>query len=242
MRRLLSLAGTLALATSLWASEGCASAPSLGSPAAQDPSGEVRAETTLARFREPDVPGSWSSYGGPGRLVEFRHPPDWKVVQRARGSRLSIITAHPMGAALDGPVAVHGPASATFLSILPQGFGTEAPMGASRPLSELEEVPRTGFALDQRSSSALLLESGEVWGLLLYPKRPPPGWDDHAFVFAQFGVEDARVECVNAAGQPRPSETCDPLDGDQVLRFGKPDPRRREETLGVLSTLKLHPL
>ncbi len=111
------------------------------------------------------------------------------------------------------PFRVHEEAYQAFVTIFPDGFGTEIPAGGWEPLS--------GQAFWSENSKQLLLENGTPWAYYLVPASPPSSWGEEGFIFIQLPTTRLEVTCyASSTGEEIPMAQCDPLSGDSVVRSG----------------------
>jgi hypothetical protein len=113
------------------------------------------------------------------------------------------------------PIRIHAPADVTFLSVFPQGYGTELPSGN-------QEALHRNPSFWHEDSRQFLLENGQAWAYYLKPAEPPSTWSQDGFFFLQLPVRDFNIRCVDeTSSEEKTMKDCDPLLGDHVIRTGK---------------------
>lgn len=185
------------------------------------------------------APASWRRYAPAGGALRLRHPPDWRVHHAHEGSVMEVVNVLPEAVAqrVELPLMIHAEADVTFVSVFPRAFGTDLPASRWKRVSPDTLGVELSLPIVEAESRALQLESGETWGLYLRLARPPPGWDDRAFVFAQIAVRDFQARC-QREGEPIELDACDPMTGDDLRRFGRLDEAAQRNVLRVLSSLR----
>lgn len=135
------------------------------------------------------------------------------------------------------PLNVHAPATASFVSVWPGGYGTEFPPGTSRTLKEAPQKPKLSFKADPNSSVVFYLENGSPWGYFIVPLPQPSSWHN-GFIFAQIGVEDFKITCYDGkTGKAKSPEACDEMAGDKIIRQGNILPLDSAAIMRILASI-----
>ncbi len=169
----------------------------------------------------------------------FNFPSDWTFESFTQGNDQFILNffSKEKKNKLDLPILVHTQAENSFVGFYPEGYGTELPMGKSRPLND-QEIQMITFPLNTDKSQVFTLENSQPWGYFLVPSSPPPSWDEYGFVFAQSAVENSHTLCMDAeTGEEKPMENCDPIMGDKIKKYGDIPGERVKEMRIVLSSI-----
>ncbi|MFD2518002.1 Gmad2 immunoglobulin-like domain-containing protein [Salinimicrobium flavum] len=135
------------------------------------------------------------------------------------------------------PFGIHNETSTSYIAILPQGFGVDAPGGPRQSLREWQGNLPLPFSPDRESSFVYLLKNGEPWAVSLSFHTPPPGWNEYGQIYVFYKVNDFRATCFSAAtGEALAMEKCDPLEGDAMQFYGEVDTESRSRLHQVLES------
>ncbi len=150
------------------------------------------------------------------------YPPDWKPEVFEIGNKQTIINIYPVSTAdsIDFPLAIHENSGLSYVSIFPNGYGTELPSGKSGSLPA-KEKELFSFDINTNESLAFFLENSNVWGYFIVPSATPANWSQHGFIFAQAAVNNFSIRCFDKeTGKELEMAECNPLIGDSVTRYG----------------------
>lgn len=120
------------------------------------------------------------------------------------------------------PVSMQTTTELSHIDIHPKGHKSGFPIGKSYRLAIYEgKVPASNM-WDHDRSRVYVLGNGEEWAYLLYPKKTPAGWEEEGFIFAQIAIENFSSTCFDGiTNQTKDMEACKPLEGDEVLYYGR---------------------
>ena len=143
-------------------------------------------------------------------------------------------------ATVDLPISMQTTTSLSHIDVHPKGHDSGYPIGRNHRLFVYEgSVPASEMWDDQRSR-VYVLGNGEVWAYLLYPKSTPVGWEKEGFIFAQIAIENFSSECFDDITNQRKSmESCKPLEGDEVLYYGRLNAEDQQYVLHTIKSLEL---
>lgn len=182
----------------------------------------------------------WKNYANRELGLSLKHPGDWLVVANTQNPEIAVINIFPKGTAqkTELPLRIHADAKLSFISIFPNGFGTELPAGRRHSIEKDTDL-KLNFELE-KGSEVLLLEDGQSWGYLLKPLSSGSSWPDQAFIFTQAGMANFRAECRDKkTGKQKELRDCDPLEGDEFRRYGEIKEQEKKLLLQILSSMKL---
>jgi len=183
----------------------------------------------------------WKSYQNADHGIAFRYPADWLITEQSQEAY--VINVYPRGRGAESalPLGLHEEASLSYLSIFPEGMGTELPAGGAIELSTLNSgVPNLQFGVKKEESSLFRLENGTEWAYYLRPLSPPMSWSKYGFIFAQIGVNNFTATCYDEqSGAEKPTENCDPMAGDQLVRAGEVKEREAKIIHHLLSSIQI---
>jgi hypothetical protein len=189
-------------------------------------------------------PGNWENYENTTYGLSLEIPQEWTPVETPDAAGNNFVTniiPASSSAATQLPLDVHGDASLSYISILPDGLGTEYPSGQSTTIAGFSgEIPEMDFAVNENESKVFQLENGSVWAYAIRPDNPPNSWADAGFIFAQIAVNDFQAHCYDKdSGTEISLRNCDPLEGDRFVREGKIDANAAQIIRGILSGMEL---
>lgn len=170
---------------------------------------------------------------------DFKYPADWTYESFSPASDQFILNFFEKEKKnkLDLPILVHTNADNSFIGFYPEGYGTELPVGKSRPLNE-DEIEWITFNLNTEKSEVFTLENGQAWAYFLVPSSPPPGWDEYGFIFAQSAIRDFSMICLDGkTGEEKSTQECDPMMGDEIKIFGNITEENMEEMKEILGSI-----
>lgn len=169
-------------------------------------------------------------------------PEDWTQSLNELEGGLPVINFVPKTKIKPGdlPISMQTTTSLSHIDIHPQGHGSGYPIGRNHRLVLFEgSVPSSGL-WDHERSRVYVLGNGEVWAYLLYPKSAPQGWTEDGFVFAQIAIENFSSDCFDdITNQRKDMDKCKPLEGDEVLYYGRLNVEDQRYVLHALEALEL---
>lgn len=138
------------------------------------------------------------------------------------------------------PISMQTASSLSHIDVHPKGHDSGFPIGKSHRLKVYEgEVPAHNM-WDRDRSRVYVLGNGEVWAYLLYPKSAPRGWDKDGFIFAQIAIDNFSSECFDdITNQRKNMDACKPLEGDEVLYYGRVNAEDQQYIIHALQSLEL---
>lgn len=169
-------------------------------------------------------------------------PEDWKPFVDQIGEGLPVINFIPKNktAAIDLPVSMQTTTSLSHIDVHPKGHDSGYPIGRNHRLVLFEGSVPASSKWDRERSRVYVLGNGEVWAYVLYPKSPPAGWAEEGFIFAQIAIDNFSSDCFDDITNLRKEmDQCKPLEGDEVLYYGRVDPTDQQYILHVLESLEL---
>lgn len=212
---------------------------SCNQPAGSDRREEARDTTETAGAVEAAY--SWEDFQNEAFGVKLRKPASWETLATSPSDAFTILNIYPSNReeSVELPLTVHVEAKVSYLSFFPKGFGTELPSGRRVSYAKAEREVPVSFPIKKESSSVFMLENGQIWAYLLRPVRPPSGWDEEGFLFAQVAVEHFDVRCFDdETGEPLPMEDCDHLLGDRIERRGTLIEKEQDAVLHMLQSVQ----
>ncbi len=202
-------------------------------------------ETAPARAIE------WREYRNEIFGFSLEYPASWQIVEKTSSGVPMITIYKPDSAVSSGSdVSTEAPythfSNATHVSIYPSGVPTAGVIGFTQP-STVPFVPQTEqatdyFAVPPGTSFAVfdaeaLTDAGKPWATYVTFTAPPTNWKPWGFVWAGVAMSEHASICFRM-GERIPSDTCDPLTGDDVVHEGIPDPTDREIEKRILASLR----
>jgi hypothetical protein len=138
------------------------------------------------------------------------------------------------------PYAIHEDAALSYIAVLPEGYGVDAPAGKQITYREWQGDINLNFEVDGEQSVIYLLENDEVWAYSFRLKYPPQGWNEYGSIFVHLKVDNYAAKCFDvSSGGEKSMSNCMPMGGsDQIKYFGKVDPESEEDLLKILSTIE----
>lgn len=174
--------------------------------------------------------------------IETIYPEDWVAIEKRHPTNEAAINILPADRQpkSEFPLSVHADESLSFISIWPEGFGTELPSGASKTFQEEQPALSLHFKIKPNESQVFLLENGKPWAYFLKPEAYPAQWTNGGFIFAQIRIKDLKTSCFDKkTGTKKDMSKCDPLTGDKVVREGTIDDYENQVIHQILKELKL---
>ena len=180
----------------------------------------------------------WQSYTSQKWHFSLEFPEGFVVYEGNLPGKTPVVNLYDVENDSQPPFAIHEPASASYISFLPHGFGVDGPSSTRKSLAEWDGDLPLSFTVNPLESTVYLLENGTPWAVNLNFNSPPPDWNQYGSIFVHYPVQNFRTECVNEAGETIPTEKCDPLEGDSMKYFGKVPAEKRENINAILSSLE----
>lgn len=184
--------------------------------------------------------------GGTTKLKEFtsakwglalEYPENYEVYEGQLPGKAYVINVYEKEAQQSPPFGIHEDASLAYISILPGGYGVDAPAGDRSTFLEWPKTLPLSFEINKHESIVYLLESGEPWAYALRFHSSPGSWNEQGLIFIHLKMEEFRAACLGRDGKGKPLEDCDPLTGDEIQYFGEPDTQSRKELHKILSSV-----
>lgn len=169
-------------------------------------------------------------------------PEGWVQAVNQIGNDLPVINFVPEGkaAASDLPISMQTTTSLTHIDVHPKGHEAGYPIGKNHRLELYEGTVPASAMWDHERSRVYVLGNGEVWAYLLYPKSAPAAWTKEGFIFAQIAIENFSSQCFDdITNQPKDMEACKPLEGDEVLYYGRVNAEDQYNVVHALQSLEL---
>ena len=169
----------------------------------------------------------------------LRHPAGWKTVETILKGQFLHLNVTPAESVITedevaGEQAIH---QVPAVLAIPQGIRSGWRTGTSSTLDENGDAfPNAGFTLDTRSSTVLRLESGEIFGYLLFPESPPSSWAPEGCLFARYAVLDGTTRCLDANGNELPVDDCRPYNEERLVHTGRVDPASKRTIDAILAS------
>lgn len=189
-------------------------------------------------------PTGWKDYENTAFGISLELPQNWISIEtpNAAGHNfVANIIPPDQGSESNIPLDVHADASLSYISILPEGLGTEYPSGRVTAFAEFSgELPDLDFPVDDQASKVFQLDNGSVWAYAIHPSNPPSSWADAGFIFAQIGIDNFQAHCYDqTSGIEKLLRNCDPLGGDRFVREGELNTNAAQIIRGIVSRLNL---
>lgn len=153
--------------------------------------------------------------------VGFEYAEDLEIFTGELAPNAPVINIYPEKLSQDPPFGVHEDPALSYIAVLPNGFGVDAPAGRRIPLVEWEGAAPVHFNVDPGESVVYLLENGEPWAYSFRFQENPEKWNDYGSIFVHFGIRNFEAECEEREdGEKIAMEDCDPLAGNVIKYFG----------------------
>lgn len=182
----------------------------------------------------------WQTYASEESDFSVKFPQNWESELFKIGNVQRIINIYPVNAgdSLDFPLTIHEKPGLSFISIFPDGYGTELPSGKSSSIERNGDKP-VAIDINMKESLAFLIENNQAWGYFIVPASPPASWNEHGFIFAQIAVNDFKIKCFDKeSGKELNMSECNPLLGDSVKRYGNVNQEDWATIKKILKTIK----
>lgn len=171
----------------------------------------------------------WQTYRNDDYNFIISYPPDWTV---ASGTRVisPMISIYPIAQVMPPEPPFDHFANAVHVSIYPEGIPTEGVSGEVRSTE-------VSFMESVEEARDYILSNGEAWATMAVFGNPPAPWKEWGYVFARAPIDDLRIECMRD-DKVITEEQCDPLFGDQIIRYGEVDESVRAIEKRILESLR----
>lgn len=169
--------------------------------------------------------------------LAFEYPGNYKVYEGQLPGKANVVNVYQKEARQSPPFGIHEDASLAYISILPGGYGVDAPAGDQMTFLDWPKSLPLSFMINNQESIVYLLENGEPWAYSLRFHSSPGSWNEYGLIFLQLKINNFRSICSGKDGEVMPMEACDPLTGNEIKHFGEPDPKSREELKTILSSV-----
>lgn len=205
---------------------------------------ERSADTQLAKRSVgylDTVDYEWQRYSNSRYHFSFEYPDNWKIFEDSDSSgKPPVINVYNYTSdrSAKPPFKLHEDAGMSYIAFFPEGLGVDGPTGDRIMLHEAGTDVTVSFDVDKETSVAYQLNDGTVWGYLLKPISPPPGWADEGFIFVRVGVKGFKIKCFDASGKEKAPVNCNTLGGnDRLVRYGDVKRDQRQQVDRILSSL-----
>lgn len=171
---------------------------------------------------------------------QLKFPENWRVVENKIGNRFPVINIfnQRFDEMLDLPVTVHAKAEVSFISIFPQGYGTELPSGQVSRLSESSMPFELSFQVNTEESKVFMLKNEDTWGYFLVAENAPENWQN-GFLFAQISVDNFTAKCyAESSGEEIAMEKCNTVKGDKIIRHGNINQKSKTAIHAILQSFQ----
>ena len=197
---------------------------------------EVKNETNSTKSETP------GNYVSEKWQFEARFPEGYRAGKFELPAETPVVNIYDTSNVKPPPYAIHEDASLSYVAILPQGFGVDAPAGKQVSYKEWENEVPADFGINEESSIVYLLENGDPWAYSFRLQNPPEGWNRYGSIFLHIKVRDFEAKCFETSdGKEKIMANCDPLGGDDEIRyFGKVDPESEEDLMEILGNIRFH--
>lgn len=167
-------------------------------------------------------------------------PPHFKVAEMQLPAETPVVNIYDTTNVKPPPYAIHEDASLSYIAVLPEGYGVDAPAGKQLTYNEWQGDINLNFEVDGEQSVIYLLENDEVWAYSFRLKYPPQGWNEYGSIFVHMKVDNYTAKCFDlSSGEEKSMSNCMPMGGsDQIKYFGRLDPESEEDLLKILSTIE----
>lgn len=169
-------------------------------------------------------------------------PEEWVEATNQLEAGLPVINFVPQSKAgsTELPISMQTTTSLSHIDVHPKGHKSGYPIGKNHRLAIYEGTVPASSMWDHERSRVYVLGNGEVWAYLLYPKSTPAGWEEEGFIFAQIAIENFSSECFDDITNQRKSmDSCKPLEGDEVLYYGRVNAEEQQYVKHALQSLEL---
>ena len=167
----------------------------------------------------------------------FTYPEQYEVFEGQLPGKAYVINVYEKEAQQSPPLGIHEDASLAYITILPGGYGVDAPAGDRMTFLEWPKNLPLSFEINKQESIIYLLENGEPWAYSLRFHSSPGSWNEYGLIFIHLKINNFRTECFGKDGKEKPLKACDPLTGDEIRHFGEPDEKSRKELREILSSI-----
>lgn len=171
---------------------------------------------------------------------EVEYPPHYKLGEFSLPGESPVINIYDSTNTKSPPYAIHEDAILSYIALLPEGFGVDAPSGDRKDLGEWEGDLPLSFDVVEEESMVYLLENGEAWAYSLRLDNSPINWNQYATVFVHIKVDGFKAECFDrSSGEVKPMAECDPLGGnDNIKYYGNLDSDSEGDLISILQNLE----
>lgn len=173
----------------------------------------------------------WETYENQQYGFRVQYPSGWQVAEFLEGNVSPAFNIYKTGADADeSKLPFTHFSNATHVSIYPHGIPTEGVSSENRD-SVVETRQETRIKKD------FLLVNGNPWASIFYFEDIPGSWRDWGFVWIGLFVSNESFDCLRE-NRAIPIENCDPLTGDNLIRYGKTSGRDRDIEEKIISTFE----
>lgn len=175
--------------------------------------------------------------------LALEYPKDWNVHESNPDDTIQVINLFPIQDTYSHrfPIILNLNTQLPHVSFYPNGLEKVSFMGLSRPLKGFEKDLPIFFNINKEESSVFLLENLQVYGYLIKPSIPPPGWSKDGFIFVKIAVDGFYFTCLNLnSGIEKPLEDCNPSEGDKLRKYGNLNASSKKAILDIMSSLHFY--
>lgn len=199
----------------------------------QTEAGKVQPEKS-----EDSSPTQFETYRNEKWHFALEFPKKLRVLESELAGKTPVINLYDPTNKTEPPYAIHEAATAAYISVLPEGYGVDAPNGTRKSFREWNGNLPVSFEINREESMVYLLENGKPWAATLRFHSPPPGWSEYGSIFVHYAVEDFSTECFDeASNETVPLKKCDPMGKDRIKYSGQISIEKKEVLNAVLESL-----
>lgn len=166
-------------------------------------------------------------------------PAGMQILESKIGNRTPVINFYRSDSLVQPPLDIHEPPYISFISVLPDGYGTEPPSGKRVALADTSLLQNTETKFNAEKSYAYLLKDGTPWAYELRPDSLPDSWSKYGMIFAQIRHSELETKCLDKeSGKEIPMKECDPMEGDRFIRSAQIDSQSRSEIRALLKSIQ----
>lgn len=173
----------------------------------------------------------WNTYTNETFEFSIQYPHGWEVVESKEDHIVPIITFYKPEASMEEEPPYDHFANATYVSVLPEGLGTEGLIGVT------EET--TVDLADDTSGTDYYLADGTVFATMANVRTAPETWEESGYIVGRARVKDLEVLC-EQGGEPVSETLCDlPMaEGAERVWYGSIDEDERAAVENMLESFR----
>lgn len=203
-----------------------------GEKAENGATGQKNTDTELTK--KTDV------YSNEKYAIKAGVPAGMQILESKIANRTPVINFYRSDSLVQPPLDIHEPPYISFVSVLPDGFGTEPPSGKKIALADTTLLQNTRTWFNTEKSYAYLLNDGTPWAYELRPDSLPDSWSEYGMIFAQIRHSELETQCLDKkSGKAISMKKCDPLAGDRFIRSAHIDSESRSQIRALLESIQI---